>query len=47
MVRDAIWFSKKENFDSVVGAVRMLPRRMLEAWLKSTVVNDKGKLFKF
>jgi len=42
VVRDAIWFSKKENFDIVVAAVRMLPRRILEAWLKTTVVNDEG-----
>jgi len=44
VVRDAIWFSKKENFDSVVASVRMLPRRILEAWLKTTVVNDKGEV---
>ena len=41
-MKEAVLFSGRNNFNVIVDSIRQLPRRLLNAWLEATVIDENG-----
>ena len=46
-MKEAVLFSGRNNFNVIVDSIRQLPRRLLNAWLEATVIDENGNPFIF
>ena len=44
-MKEAVLFSGRNNFNVIVDSIRQLPRRLLNAWLEATVIDENGNSF--